>query len=142
MKAFRNTIMKKKYDGYKIYVHNLSHFDSVFMIDVLSRLGEVKPIYREKFIEIIFKFKSNNKNKVLYTLTFLDSKLILPASLRDLSKSFNVENKKDFFPYGFCNDEKAFSFDYKVPVLKYEYFLNSLNKKEYKEYSEKYKGKL
>ena len=141
MKAFRNSVMKKKYNGYKIYVHNLSHFDSVFLLDVLSRLGKVKPFYRDKFFEIIFKFKSDAKNKIEYNLTFFDSKLILPASLRDLSKSFGVENKKDFFPYGFVNDENKFSLDYKGPVPKYDDFLNTLTKNEYKEYCNKYKGK-
>ena len=142
MKAFRNSIMKRKYNGYKIYVHNLSHFDSVFMMDVLSRLGDVKPLYRDKFFEIIFKFKVNDKNKREYTLTFYDSKLILPASLRELSKSFGVENKKDFFPYGFVNDESIFSIDYKGSVPEYKYFLDTVSKKEYKEYCERYKGKL
>jgi hypothetical protein len=142
MKAFRNSIMKRKYNDYKIYVHNLSHFDSVFMLDVLSRLGDVKPLYRDKFFEIIFKFKVNDKNKIEYTLTFYDSKLILPASLRELSKSFAVETKKDFFPYGFVNDESIFSIDYKGSVPEYKYFLDTVSKKEYKEYCERYKGKL
>jgi len=141
-RSLLNSIMKRKYNNYKIYIHNLSHFDSVFMIDVLSALGEVKPFYRDKFFEIIFKFKPYGKNKIEYTLTFFDSKLILPASLRDLSKSFGVDNKKDFFPYGFVNDENKFSLDYKGPVPKYEYFLNSLSIKEYREYCGKYKGKL
>jgi len=134
--------MKRKYNDYKIYVHNLSHFDSVFMLDVLSRLGDVKPLYRDKFFEIIFKFKVNDKNKIEYTLTFYDSKLILPASLRELSKSFAVETKKDFFPYGFVNDESIFSIDYKGSVPEYKYFLDTVSKKEYKEYCERYKGKL
>jgi hypothetical protein len=143
MKAFRNSIMKRKYNGYKIYIHNFSHFDSVFMIDVLSRLGEVKkPLFRDNAIlKLPFEFTSNNKNKEKYAVTFYDSKLILPASLRDLSKSFGVENKKDFFPYGFVNDDNKFSIDYKGPVPEYEYFLDSLTKQEYNDYCDRYKGK-
>lgn len=144
MKALRNTIMKRKYNGYKIYIHNFSHFDSVFMIDVLSRLGDVKkPLFRDNAIlKLPFEFRTNNKNKEKYAVTFYDSMLILPAPLRDLSKSFGVENKKDFFPYGLLNDENMFSFDYKGPVPEYKYFLNSLTKKEYNEYCERYKGKI
>jgi hypothetical protein len=29
------TIMIRKYDYYKIYVHNFSYFDAIFMIDIL-----------------------------------------------------------------------------------------------------------
>jgi len=144
MRALRNSIMKRKYNGYKIYIHNFSHFDSIFMIDVLSRLGEVKkPLFRDNAIlKLPFEFTTNYKNKEKYMVTFYDSKLILPHSLRDLSKSFGVENKKYFFPYGFCNNENTFSFDYKGPVPKYEYFLDTLTKNEYNDYCVRYKGKL
>lgn len=145
-KAFIKSIMCKKYDYYKVYVHNLSYFDSVFMIDVLSQLGDVKPLKRDNAIlRLLFKFKINN-NKKAYTMTFYDSKLILPASLRDLSNSFNVENKKDYFPYGFLNSEDL-NIDYKGPVPKFEYFLNSFGqdeyeaKKEYNLYCDRYKTK-
>ncbi|RKF76578.1 putative DNA polymerase [Golovinomyces cichoracearum] len=136
MDGFR-TIMKRKYDGYKIYTHNFSYFDSIFIIDVLSRLGEVKPIMRDnKILKLTFKFSlPNSKRK--HTLYFMDSLLMLPNSLDKLSKSFNINNKKSIFPHlflenpnislnyrGVCPDycyfPKAFTDDFKhIEYLKY-----------------------
>jgi hypothetical protein len=140
-KAFLKSILNKKYDYYKVYVHNLSYFDSVFIIDVLSQLGDVKPIKRENAIlKLTLKFNIKN-TKSICTLAFYDSYLILPASLRNLSNSFSVENKKDHFPYGFLNTNDL-NIDYKSNVPEYKYFLNTLSEKEYKEYCNRYKGKL
>jgi len=139
-KAFLNSILNKEYDNYKVYVHNLSYFDSVFIIDVLSQLGDIKPLKRDNAIlKLTLKFNIKN-TKTICTLVFYDSKLILPASLRDLSNSFSIENKKDYFPYGFLNTYDL-NLDYKGPVPEYKYFLDSISEKEYKEYCERYKDR-
>jgi len=57
-----------------------------------------------------------------YNIAFRDSLLILPSSLRNLAKQFNVDNK-GIFPYNFVNDNfnKNINLNYigKVPAIKY-----------------------
>lgn len=36
--------MRNKYNIHKIYVHNLSGFDGVFLLRLLTELGTVEPI--------------------------------------------------------------------------------------------------
>lgn len=146
-KALLNSIIHKKYDYYKVYVHNLSYFDSVFILDTLSQLGDVKPLKRDNdILKLTLKFKIENTKRIC-TLVFYDSKLILQDSLRDLSNSFNIEDKKDYFPYGFVNKED-FNIDYKGPVPEFEDFLGSFGddqfeaKKQYNLYCNRYKNKL
>lgn len=120
MEGFR-TIMKRKYDGYKVYTHNFSYFDSMFIIDVLSRLGDVKPFMRDsKIMKLTFKFSiPNSKRK--HTLYFMDSLLMLPNSLDKLSKSFNIDNKKSIFPHLLLEDPNI-SLNYRGKCPDYYYF--------------------
>lgn len=93
-----NDLMVKCYDNYKIYIHNMSRFDGIFLLKILANLGECKPIiHDDKIISIGFKFKG-------YDITFRDSKQLLIGSLRELGKSFNVETQKGYFPYTFVNE--------------------------------------
>lgn len=137
-------IMLRKYDGYKIYIHNFSHFDANFMLDVLSTLGEVKLLMREnKILKLTLKFKTGDNNRVC-SLNFYDSMLILPNSLDALSKCFNVDMKKSHFPLKFLNTEN-FSNDYKGPVPEYEYFYKAYTKDftldDYNKYCDMYPKK-
>ena len=34
------SLMLRKYDSYKVYLHNFSHFDGVFLLDILNQLSE------------------------------------------------------------------------------------------------------
>ena len=91
-------LMVKSYDNYKIYIHNLSRFDGIFLLKILANLGECQPIiHNDKIISIGFKFKG-------YDITFRDSKQLLIGSLRSLGKSFNVHSQKGYFPYNFANE--------------------------------------
>src|ERR1700679_2634001 len=91
-------LMVKKYDNYKIYIHNLARFDGIFLLRILVNLGECKPIiHKDKLIQIGFRYKD-------YDITFRDSKQLLLQSLRDLGKSFRVESQKSIFPYTFVNE--------------------------------------
>jgi len=92
-----NDICIKQYKGYKIYLHNLSKFDGIFLVKYLSIIGIVNPIvHKGRIISIEFtKYKIN--------INFKDSYLMLPSSLRKLSDSFKVENKKGIFPVLFNN---------------------------------------
>jgi len=88
-------ICTRKYKGYKIYLHNFSKFDGYFLIKCLNQLGVCKPIiHKGRIISCKFKLFESN-----YNVTFMDSLLILPSSLRKLSESFSVETVKTHFPF-------------------------------------------
>ena len=75
----------RKYRGYKIYLHNFSNFDGIFLLKGLSKLGKCSPIINDgKFISLTFI--KNISKKTSYTLHFRDSYLILPSSLKNLCK--------------------------------------------------------
>jgi hypothetical protein len=124
-------IMVKKYDNYKVYVHNLSGFDANFLLKILVSIGSVKPIiHHDKIISINLKYKG-------YDITFRDSKQLLNASLRDLGVAFNVEIIKSIFPYNFVNENNL---SYKSYVPDFKYFDN-ISKLEYQNYINQFIGK-
>jgi hypothetical protein len=87
----------RKYKGYRIYFHNFSRFDSFFLLKHLAKLGDCQPIiHKGKIITLNFtSFKSK------YSISFKDTYLLLPSSLRALCKSFNLSSSdsKGIFPY-------------------------------------------
>ena len=99
------SLMQRKYNGYKVYLHNFSNFDGIFLFNILTELSnDIKPIINDgNFINIIFKY-NNGK----YKLYFRDSFLMLPSSLRKLAKSFYVE-EKSIFPYRFVNIDNLYN---------------------------------
>lgn len=120
LEAAVKILMKRKYDGCSVYLHNFSNFDSVFLINTLQKLTDhiLKPNRRNgKLINVQFKFRE-------YTLYFRDSYLLLPSSSRKLAIAFKVENK-GYFPHSFLNDE-SIGLDYvgKVPSLKHFFKFN------------------
>ena len=84
----RNAILdlyNRKYDNYKVYLHNLANFDGIFLLKILSKIGYCESIiHKGKLISIQF----NCNNNVFH---FKDSYQLLPSSLRNLCHSFNVE---------------------------------------------------
>lgn len=125
-------LMVKKYDNYKVYIHNLARFDGIFLLRILANLGECKPIiHNEKLISISFKYKD-------YNLTFKDSLQLLIKSLRDLGKSFGVDTQKSIFPYDFV-DERKLNYISHVPEFKY---FDGISKSDYLDYSNQFKDKL
>jgi hypothetical protein len=125
------SIMKRQFYGYRVFFHNFSYFDGIFIMRILSEMGEIKrPIIRDnRLIQIPFNF---GKGAVLY---FEDSYLLLTASLDKLGKSFNVENK-GIFPILFVNNSKI-DLNYIGEVPNYEYFIK-LNYSDYINYKSKY----
>jgi hypothetical protein len=91
----------KKYRNYRIYFHNFSKFDGYFLVKYLAKIGTCDPIIHKGKI-ISLKFSYNN-----YNITFKDSYLLLPSSLRKLCKSFKVKNAKGIFPYGLLDNIKV-----------------------------------
>lgn len=134
-----NSLMIPKYHNYKIYIHNFSFFDGIFLLKILSDLTDltIKPIIREgRIIDLKFPFLILSNNFNLY---FRDSFLLLPSSLKKLAINFNVSNK-GIFPYKFVNN-KDVPLNYIGEIPKYEYFEN-LNKQEYIEYCKSFKNNL
>ena len=96
------SLMIRKYHGYKIYLHNFSKFDAIFLFVILAELSnKLSPVINDgKLLDIKFGFCDGK-----YKLNFRDSLFMLPSSLKKLSKSFNIENKKTIFPYRFASRE-------------------------------------
>lgn len=132
LKASILYLMKRKYHDYRVYLHNFSKFDSIFLLTVITELSnKVKPVLRDgRFIDLRFHF--GNKYKIF----FRDSLLLLPGSLKNLAKNFNVE-EKGIFPYKFVNN-KNISLDYVGFVPDISTFDN-LSYEEYNNYKTKYK---
>lgn len=126
-----NELMVKKYDNYKVYIHNLSGFDANFLLKILANLGEIKPIIHDnKIISITFKMNG-------YVVIFKDSQQMLTASLRNLAKAFGVDTQKSIFPYSFVNKDKL---NYNGYIPEFKYFDN-ISKSEYLNYCETFKNK-
>jgi DNA polymerase family B len=131
-------LMKRKFDGFKVYLHNFSNFDGIFYLKLLTDLArKIDPIINDgNFINIRINFDKR------YRLSFRDSYLMLPASLRDLCKSFNVINK-GIFPIYFLMDNYNSNIDlnYNGPIPDYIYF-SGISEEEFnikfKDKSEKY----
>jgi hypothetical protein len=123
-------LMRRKYQNYKIFFHNFSVFDGVFLLRILTNLSDkIRPIIKDgDIIDLVFKFGKN-------TIYFRDSYLLLPASLKDLTKSFKVTNK-GIFPYFFLINTNN-PLDYIGPIPEYKYFSNIT----VEEYNKKFKGK-
>nr|YP_010852515.1 DNA polymerase [Aureoboletus raphanaceus]WGL38744.1 DNA polymerase [Aureoboletus raphanaceus] len=133
IKTALSYLLTRKYHNYKVYVHNLSNFDGIFIFNILMEIGDsVKPIINDgKFINITLNF--GNK----YNIHFRDSYLMLPSSLDKLAKAFNVENKI-IFPYNFVTNDRIYN-NYEGNVPNINYF-NNLNIEEYKIYCENFKN--
>ena len=94
----------------KIYLHNLSNFDGMFLMSILTSIPKIKldPIMKDGIIyNLKLQWKSDKPNKngkyATYYIEFRDSLLMLPLSLRKLAKFFGVEGKLSF-PFAFVND--------------------------------------
>ena len=134
LKTAIKTLFLRKFHNHKVFIHNLSNFDGVFIFKLLLEISsDVKFIINDgKFVNITVKF--DNK----YNLQFRDSYLMLPSSLKKLAKTFKVEDKS-IFPYKFVNNETIFS-NYIGDVPNFEYFDN-ISRSEYNQYCNEFKNK-
>jgi hypothetical protein len=117
------SLLRKKYNQYKVYIHNFSNFDSIFMLRVLSNMKLIiRPIIRDgRMIELKISWKK-------YSVYFRDSYLLLPSSLKKLAINFDV-SIKGIFPYEFVN-KKEIPLSYRGPVPAREFYKN-LSREEY-----------
>lgn len=113
---FIRTVLQ--YNGGKniCFAHNSSGYDSRLIFDALQKrvekVTECVMLRGTKFIEL-----SANLGK----LKFRDSMLHMPGSLRNLGKSFKLNEEKGFFPYLFCTLEN-FQADYEGEIPGREFF--------------------
>jgi hypothetical protein len=129
IKSFKD--IKSKYNNYTIYVHNLSNFDSIFILKVLSKIYKINSINKEgKFISINIHSK-DNKNK--FNIKIKDSYLLLPLSLEKLIDGFSIDTKKLIFPYKFVNKNNL---NYIGEFPEYNYFYDNFNQESYEKYLE------
>ena len=133
------SLMKRKYHNYKVYLHNFSHFDGIFILKILSVLTDsiIKPIYRDgNIIDLKFPYCSSTGSEQ-YNLYFRDSYLLLPSSLKKLALNFNLKEQKGIFPYNFVNQDNI-QLDYKGPIPSYDFF-NKISIEEYNIYANDFK---
>lgn len=122
-------LMKVKFNGYNVYLHNFAKFDSIFLLNFLNKLGQINlTINKGRIISLTLSYikKDNNKS---YSLHFKDSIQLLLTSLRKLAKTFNVETQKGIFPHTFVRKDNL---DYIGAVPSIDYFSDL---SEYKAYS-------
>jgi hypothetical protein len=121
-------ILIRKYNGYKIYIHNLAKFDIIFLFKYLVKLGNLEPIiHNDRIISVKVKFGKNSE----YQIEFKDSYLLLLNSLAKLTKGFRVDTLKSVFPYLFVNENNL---EYIGEVPDFKYFDDKINLCEYNNY--------
>lgn len=97
LEASLNYLMKRKYKGYKVYLHNFSYFDGIFLMKVIAKVfPNVKPIIKDgQLINIKSYYGPQKKSgSYEYSISFRDSFLLLPASLANLAKNMGIETNK------------------------------------------------
>nr|QWO71429.1 DNA polymerase [Termitomyces sp. K1Ac] len=156
-KLFSDIFNSEYSSNYTFFIHNLSSFDYIFILDSLTKDIEgyeefkLKPMIKEdntlvslkisRDIEVerkgLVKNKETNKKiKQKRTITLLDSSLFLPAPLRKLALDFNCSVHKGIFPYKFINKSNLL---YQGRLPDFEHFSN-ISYEEYKQlYPEDYK---
>jgi hypothetical protein len=136
LKASVQFNLKRKHNKYRVYLHNFSCFDGVFLMRIISNIissNKIKPIIRDgRIINLKVGFESVDK-KSKYYVEFRDSYLLLTTSLENLGKTFalnkNKLKNKLPFPYSFVN-EPNIAYDYVGPMPKFEFF-NKINESDY-----------
>ena len=117
----------KQNEGKTVYVHNLSGFDAMFIVKTLANNFEDFKIIRkdDKIISLSVsktigytehKFTDSTGKQVTdkepdkVKITFADSLLLLPSSLKSLGLSFGVENKGEYdhTKTNFCESAEDF----------------------------------
>jgi DNA polymerase type B, organellar and viral len=131
-------LTQRKYNGYRVYIHNFTQFDGIFLVKIMANMQECKieqPIRRNGLI-INLKLTYNILGKRKYSLYFRDSLLLLPSSLRKLGESFGVDIKKSIFPYSFVNNENI-NLNYIGKIPSYDKF-DGITLNEYNDYCSQY----
>lgn len=128
-------IIQRKYNGYNVYLHNFSNFDSIFLLNTLASISiNLKILKRDSnILNFTLNYGKNNQ----YKLNFRDSFLLIPSSLKDLSKNFEIKDIKDVFPLKFVSIDNL---NYKGNVPPIDDFFN-ISEDEYKDYLNRFINK-
>ena len=127
-------LVTSKYSGYTFYVHNLGSYDVVLLIKIL--LSANVNCGEEKYILSIY-YKDDKiiclTIKVgVYSIKLVDSWNILAFKLIDMAEMFNLDIKKDIFPYKFVTNETVFYTGRKPAKHFYQYeYEHELDKETY-----------
>lgn len=128
-----NNLLSEKLDGYVVYLHNFSNFDAVFLLRILSDMGKnfkLRPVIRDgRIINLSLDYKDNFTK---YSLSFRDSYQLLPSSLKDLAKNFNIGLEKGIYPYKFVNNNNV-KLNYEGAIPDFKYF-DGITLEQYNEY--------
>lgn len=136
-----NKIFTNKNHNIKLYAHNMGEFDGIMILKSLMNTAN-KHEYNIKIFTngdgkiMSIDIKKKIKNKKIIKISILDSYLLLPINLNNLSGIFNTEIKKGIFPYQFVNESKL---NYNGEVPDYSYF-NNITHAEYLEYVNQFKN--
>lgn len=104
----------------KVYIHNLSKFDYLFIANIIFEHFDfnIKP-RADKIISITLNKKINTSKEKIRSITIYDSLSLLPSSLRYLAIKFKVNVLKGFFPYDFVDKTKL---NYIGEIPEYSYY--------------------
>jgi hypothetical protein len=117
----------KYYSNYTIYIHNLSKFDSLFLLKIFYKHFDCKVKFKDnRAIEIKIKTSNNSSN---LKLTFKDSLMLIPISLEKAIKAFNLPIKKLAFPYLFVKSLEDLNYSGKIPD--YSFYKDQISYEEY-----------
>nr|QWO71448.1 DNA polymerase [Termitomyces bulborhizus] len=136
-----NKIFTNKNHNIKLYAHNMGEFDGIMILKSLMSTAN-KHEYNIKIFTngdgkiMSIDIKKRIKNKKIIKISILDSYLLLPINLNNLSGIFNTEIKKGIFPYKFVNST---TLNYIGEVPDYSYFYN-ITPAEYLEYVNQFKN--
>lgn len=116
------------------YVHNLSRFDSRFLLAALGRMGlKPKKLLGRAINEIFFIRLSKKIGDKKISVSLTDSMYILSSSLDNLAKKFGTVNK-GHFPYSFVGPHNLY-YKGKMPPFKH---YNKLDQETYMKLAAKY----
>jgi len=133
------SLCRAKYHRHKVYIHNLSNFDGIFLLKYLSKIGKIKPLINNgRIIQFQLEYAQPNRDYSII-LDFRDSYQILLASLNRLSNSFDTSTPKSVFPFKFANNHNL-DYEGKVPSLRYFDDTAFASQSEYLEYSKAFIG--
>lgn len=138
------SVIDHKYAGYKVYIHNLSKFDGIFLVRILALFKKgnknitLNITKRDSAIisfKVLFKTYDEHGKQVTQSIEFRDSFLTLSSSLRKLAKSFKVDDK-GIFPYDYVYNENI-DLNYIGETPAHKYFDN-VTDEEYNQYSSQF----
>jgi hypothetical protein len=114
------TDIEKIYNNYTIRIHNFSSFDSLYMLKILYQKYKTSPLFKDG--KVISLNLSSKYKKDKFKMFIKDSLKLLPQSLENLIKGFNIETQKLLFPYKFVNKDNL---NYTGSIPTFDYYINN-----------------